>query len=247
MCLVVATVASTYRHPDSSGGCAPGCPARTPERIAGALLCAIGGDSQTTAPRIVPFGPMGIGKSTAIRTLCGELAVDCDVPNLDLATSAKATTTVERRLRRDSSRRRAGTAYLWQPRSRERFSFMREWLMMSFRAVGAIVLVDLADRRSDRKCRFAHAGGRNRHRPGRLSRSWWRVPPASHRYPDVCAITGSSNVDIYPGSRGRRRRPRAKCSMSCLSSFNDQRGAKSRLKTKTLLTTSTSRPATAPL
>ena len=96
----------------------------------------------TTAPRIVLFGPMGIGKSTAIRTLCGELAVDCDVPNLDLATSAKATTTVGAdygviRLAEGQE------LHVYGSPGQERFSFMREWLM-SF-AVGAIVLVDLAD------------------------------------------------------------------------------------------------------
>lgn len=96
----------------------------------------------SSAPRIVLFGPMGIGKSTAIRTLCGELAVDCDVPNLDLATSAKETTTV-------------GADYgvihlaegqelhIYGSPGQERFAFMREWLMSL--AIGAVILVDLAD------------------------------------------------------------------------------------------------------
>lgn len=97
----------------------------------------------STAPRIVLFGPMGIGKSTAIRTLCGELAVDCDVPSLDLATSAKATTTV-------------GADYgvihladgqelhIYGSPGQERFSFLREWLMSL--AVGVLILVDLTGR-----------------------------------------------------------------------------------------------------
>ncbi|WP_254301264.1 hypothetical protein [Ralstonia solanacearum] len=44
--------------------------------------------------RIGIFGAMGIGKTTAIRSLCGDVAVDCDVPNLDRQASSNATTTV---------------------------------------------------------------------------------------------------------------------------------------------------------
>lgn len=91
------------------------------------------------APRIVLFGPMGIGKSTAIRAVCGDLAVDCDVVNFD-PNNTKAMTTV-------------GADYgvihladgqelhLYGAPGQERFGFMREWLMSL--AIGALVLVDV--------------------------------------------------------------------------------------------------------
>ena len=43
--------------------------------------------------RIGLLGAMGVGKTTLIRSICGELRVDSDVPNLD-ASHSKATTTV---------------------------------------------------------------------------------------------------------------------------------------------------------
>jgi signal recognition particle receptor subunit beta len=82
---------------------------------------------------------MGIGKSTAIRALCGELAVDCDVENLDQARSAKATTTVGADygvIQLDD-----GTQlHIYGSPGQERFTFVREWLMGL--AIGAVILVD---------------------------------------------------------------------------------------------------------
>lgn len=96
----------------------------------------------SSAPRVVLFGPMGIGKSTAIRTLCGELAVDCDVENLDQSQSGKATTTVGADygvIELDDGQQ----LHLYGSPGQERFSFMREWLMSL--AIGAILMIDLND------------------------------------------------------------------------------------------------------
>lgn len=83
---------------------------------------------------------MGIGKSTAIRTLCGELAVDCDVENLDPTRPDKIMTTVGADygvIELDDEQ----PLHIYGSPGQERFAFMRDWLMSL--AIGAIVLVDL--------------------------------------------------------------------------------------------------------
>lgn len=95
-----------------------------------------------STPRIVLFGPMGIGKTTALRSLCGDGAVDCDVPNLDLASHEKATTTVGADfgiVRLDDGEE----LHVYGSPGQDRFGFLRQWLL-SF-AVGTLVLVDVND------------------------------------------------------------------------------------------------------
>ena len=50
--------------------------------------------STSPMPRIAFMGPMGVGKTTAIRALCGDDMVASDVPNLDRQSHAKEFTTV---------------------------------------------------------------------------------------------------------------------------------------------------------
>jgi len=93
-----------------------------------------------SAPRIVLFGPMGIGKTTALRTLCGDDLVDCEVANLDTARHAKATTTVGADfgvLRLDGGEE----LHLYGSPGQARFGFMRHWLLSL--ALGALVLTDV--------------------------------------------------------------------------------------------------------
>ncbi len=95
-----------------------------------------------STPRVVLFGPMGIGKTTAIRSLCGSDAVDCDVANLDIERHDKATTTVGADfgiVRMDGDEE----LHVYGSPGQERFGFLRQWLL-SF-AVGAMVLVDPED------------------------------------------------------------------------------------------------------
>jgi signal recognition particle receptor subunit beta len=90
--------------------------------------------------RIGIFGPMGIGKTTAIRTLCGDVTIDCDVPNLDRHASAKATTTVGV----DFGEVDLGNGELLQiygSPGQDRFDFLRDWLISVI--AGAIVMVDV--------------------------------------------------------------------------------------------------------
>lgn len=95
-----------------------------------------------STPRVVLFGPMGIGKTTAIRSLCGDAAVDCDVPNLDIARHEKATTTVGTDfgiVRMDDGEE----LHVYGSPGQDRFGFLRQWLL-SF-AVGTLILVDVND------------------------------------------------------------------------------------------------------
>lgn len=89
--------------------------------------------------RIVLLGPMGIGKTTAIRSLCGNVMVDCDVPNMDPSSSAKASTTVGA----DFGVVDLGGGeqlYIYGSPGQDRFEFMREWLVSI--AIGVIVMID---------------------------------------------------------------------------------------------------------
>lgn len=95
-----------------------------------------------SAARIVLFGPMGIGKTTAIRSLCGTDAVDCDVVNLDTDSHSKATTTVGADfgvVRMEG----AEELHVYGSPGQERFGFLRQWLLNL--AVGVMVLVDAED------------------------------------------------------------------------------------------------------
>lgn len=91
-------------------------------------------------PRIVLFGPMGIGKTTAIRTLCGDTAVDCDVPNLDVEAHDKETTTVGAEFGIVCLSNHEELHVYGSP-GQDRFGFLRQWLLSL--AVGTMVLVDI--------------------------------------------------------------------------------------------------------
>ncbi len=89
--------------------------------------------------RIVLLGPMGIGKTTAIRSLCGNVMVDCDVPNMDPSSSAKASTTVGA----DFGVVDLGNGeqlHIYGSPGQDRFEFMRSWLISI--AIGVIVMID---------------------------------------------------------------------------------------------------------
>ena len=90
--------------------------------------------------RIVLLGPMGIGKTTAIRSLCGSLAIECEAPNLDKLSHAKETTTVgldfgEIKLSDQD------TLQIYGCPGQERYDFVREWALSL--AFGAVVMVDI--------------------------------------------------------------------------------------------------------
>jgi GTPase SAR1 family protein len=99
--------------------------------------------------RVALVGPMGIGKTTAIRTVCGDAVVDCDVPNLDLAAHAKATTTVGA----DFGEADLGDGdrlQIYGCPGQDRFDFVRQWVLSL--AMGVLIMVDLDDASAAEAC-----------------------------------------------------------------------------------------------
>jgi uncharacterized protein len=89
--------------------------------------------------KIIFTGPMGAGKTTAIRAISDKPPVSTEVANTDQATVAKATTTVAmdygQMLLED------GTAVnLYGTPGQERFSFM--WEILCRGALGVVLLID---------------------------------------------------------------------------------------------------------
>jgi signal recognition particle receptor subunit beta len=82
---------------------------------------------------------MGIGKTTAIRSLCGDLMVDCDVPNMDPSAYAKESTTVGADfgvVELDGGEQ----LHIYGSPGQDRFDFVRGWLLSM--SIGVIVMVD---------------------------------------------------------------------------------------------------------
>jgi uncharacterized protein len=89
--------------------------------------------------KIVFTGPMGAGKTTAIRAISDAPPVSTEVANTDQATVAKATTTVA--LDYGQLRLEDGTAVsLYGTPGQERFSFM--WEILCRGALGVVLLID---------------------------------------------------------------------------------------------------------
>lgn len=95
--------------------------------------------------RIALLGPMGIGKTTAIRALCGDDMVSSDVPNVDRNAHAKEFTTVGVEFGEidlgDGER-----VELWGCPGQDRFDFARQWLISV--AMGIFIMVDLGKPRA---------------------------------------------------------------------------------------------------
>lgn len=91
-------------------------------------------------PRITLTGRMGIGKTTAIRALCGQNFVGTDVPNLDRDSHFKEFTTVGAEFG-DIVLGDGERVQLCGCPGQERFSFVRRWVLsVSF---GVLVMVDV--------------------------------------------------------------------------------------------------------
>jgi uncharacterized protein len=89
--------------------------------------------------KIVFTGPMGAGKTTAIRAISDAAPVSTEVANTDQVTVAKATTTVA--LDYGQLLLEDGTAVsLYGTPGQERFSFM--WEILCRGAIGVVLLID---------------------------------------------------------------------------------------------------------
>lgn len=94
---------------------------------------------QSSMPRIAFMGPMGVGKTTAIRALCGDDMVASDVPNLDLQSHVKAFTTVGAEFGEIDLGEGERVQVCGCP-GQDRFDFLRQWVMSV--SVGVFVMVD---------------------------------------------------------------------------------------------------------
>ncbi|WP_051303457.1 GTP-binding protein [Comamonas composti] len=90
--------------------------------------------------RISLIGPMGIGKTTAMRSLCGELMASTDVPNLDRSAHAKAFTTVGAEFGEIDLGGGERLQLVGSP-GQDRFDFVRQWVLAG--SVGVLLMLDL--------------------------------------------------------------------------------------------------------
>jgi signal recognition particle receptor subunit beta len=101
------------------------------------------GDSAVLSlPRVSLLGPMGIGKTTALRSLCGEEMASSDVPNLDRASHSKEFTTVGAEFGEIDLGDGERVQICGCP-GQERFDFVRHWMLSV--SMGIFVMVDLSD------------------------------------------------------------------------------------------------------
>lgn len=92
--------------------------------------------------RVSLLGPMGIGKTTALRSLCGELMAGSDVRNLDKAAHHKEFTTVGAEFGEIDLGSGERLQLVGSP-GQDRFDFVRRWVLSA--SVGALLMVDVND------------------------------------------------------------------------------------------------------
>lgn len=92
--------------------------------------------------RVSLLGPMGIGKTTALRSLCGQLMAGSDVPNLDRAAHTKEFTTVGAEFGEIDLGSGERLQLVGSP-GQDRFDFVRRWVLSA--SVGALLMVDVKD------------------------------------------------------------------------------------------------------
>lgn len=91
-------------------------------------------------PRIAFMGPMGVGKTTAIRALCGDGMAASDVPNLDRQAHVKEFTTVGAEFGEIDLGDGEYVQVCGCP-GQDRFDFLRQWVVSV--SVGVFVMVDV--------------------------------------------------------------------------------------------------------
>ena len=97
-------------------------------------------NQKMSLPRIALCGPMGIGKTTAVRSLCGELMSNSDVRNLDRAAHTKDFTTVGTEFGEIDLGEGERVQMCGCP-GQERFSFVRQWVLSV--SMGVFIMADV--------------------------------------------------------------------------------------------------------
>lgn len=92
--------------------------------------------------RVSLLGPMGIGKTTALRSLCGQLMSGSDVRNLDRVAHSKEFTTVGAEFGEIDLGSGERLQLVGSP-GQDRFDFVRRWVLSA--SVGALLMVDVGD------------------------------------------------------------------------------------------------------
>ena len=90
--------------------------------------------------RVSMVGPMGIGKTTALRSLCGQLMSGSDVPNLDKDSHTKEFTTVGTEFGEIDLGSGERLQIVGSP-GQDRFDFVRRWVLSA--SVGVLLMVDV--------------------------------------------------------------------------------------------------------
>ncbi|MDR3065398.1 MAG: 50S ribosome-binding GTPase [Comamonas sp.] len=92
--------------------------------------------------RVSLLGPMGIGKTTALRSLCGQFMAGSDVRNLDRAAHGKEFTTVGAEFGEIDLGSGERLQLVGSP-GQDRFDFVRRWVLSA--SVGVLLMVDVND------------------------------------------------------------------------------------------------------
>jgi signal recognition particle receptor subunit beta len=151
--------------------------------------------SSDTLARIALVGPMGIGKTTAVRALCGNHMVDTDVPNLDRASHAKEFTTVGAEFGEidlgDGSR-----VQVCGCPGQERFAFLRQWVLSV--SIGVFIMVDVNEPQAAAECArlLAEAGQAADPAPMCIVLSTRAAPP--ERLQAFCSQLESLSGSVMP-------------------------------------------------
>jgi len=91
-------------------------------------------------PRIAFIGPMGIGKTTALRSLCSTALASCDIANSDKTVDIKEFTTVGVEFGQIDLGKGEVVQVCGCP-GQNRFNFVRDWIISV--SVGLFLLIDV--------------------------------------------------------------------------------------------------------
>ena len=148
-----------------------------------------------TLARIALVGPMGIGKTTAVRALCGNHMVDTDVPNLDKASHAKEFTTVGAEFGEIDLGGGVRVQVCGCP-GQERFAFLRQWVLSV--SIGVFVMVDVNENQAAAECARLIAEAQQAADPAPMCIVLSARPALPERLSAFCAQLESLSGSVLP-------------------------------------------------